>query len=92
MIQWPSMAQDAPEEYARMMAENRRREREERKLKAAQKREDNRLAAGYLETERTLKSARMRDAGLDLAVARLAARPDLVTALHAQSATAVAKH
>ena len=78
MIQWPTFAQDDPVGYARMMREERRKER-------ARKHEDERLAAGYRETEKTLKSGRVHDAGLDVAVARLAARPDLVAKLHASS-------
>jgi len=78
MIQWPTWAQDDPVGYARAMREQRQKER-------ARKREDERLAAGYKETEKTLKSGRVHDAGLDVAVARLAARPDLVEKLHASS-------
>jgi hypothetical protein len=76
MIQYPTFAQDDPVGYARMMREQRRKER-------AREREDARLAAGYRETEHTLKQSRVHDAGLDIAVARLAARPDLVEKLHA---------
>ena len=78
MIQWPTWAQDDPVGYQAAMREIRRKARERR-------REDQRLAAGYLATERTLKEARVRDAGLDVAVARLMARPELVAALHARS-------
>ena len=83
MIQWPTFAQDDPVGYARMM----RREREQRRARA---REDQRLAAGYLQTERTLERRVVRDAALELAVARLAKRPDLAAALHAKSAARVA--
>jgi hypothetical protein len=54
------------------------------------RREDRRLSAGYRETEETLRQDRVREVGLDLAVARLAARPDLVATLHQQAAKAVA--
>jgi hypothetical protein len=82
MIQWPTFAQDDPVGYARMI----RRQREEER---ARKREDQRLAAGYLQTERALKQRVLRDAALDLAVARLAQRPDLVEELHDQTKTFV---
>jgi hypothetical protein len=78
MIQWPTWAQDDPVGYQRAMREIRRKARE-------RLREDQRLAAGYLATERTLKEARVHDAGLDVAVARLIARPELVAALHARA-------
>jgi len=74
MIQYPNWAEDDPVGYAKAMREQRQQER-------ARKREDQRLAAGYLATERTLKQTRVRDAGLDVAVARLAARPELAAAL-----------
>ena len=67
-------------------AENREMRREERRLKRALAREDDRLAGNYLTIEKALKRSVMSDASLDLAVARLATRPDLVTALHAKSA------
>jgi hypothetical protein len=74
MIQWPTMVEDLA------------RERREGRIAArARKREDKRLEAGYLATERALKQSVVRDAGLDLAVARLEKRADLVAALHAQS-------
>jgi len=79
MIQYPNWAEDDPVGYARAMREQRDRER-------ARKREDQRLAAGYLATERVLKQTRVRDAGLDVAVARLAARPELAAALLNQTA------
>jgi hypothetical protein len=83
MIQYPNFAQDDPIGYARMI----RRQREEER---ARKREDQRLASGYLATERALKQRVLRDAALDLAVARLARRPDLVAQLHEQTKTLVA--
>jgi hypothetical protein len=83
MIQWPSWKQDDPVGYAKAMREQRERVR-------AREREDRRLAAGYLSTEKTLRDPRVRDAGLDVAVARLAARPDLVAALHAKAGKALA--
>jgi len=81
MIQWPTWAQDDPVGYQRAQREMRRKARERR-------REDQRLAAGYLATEHTLKEERVRDAGLDVAVARLSARPELVAALHSKSIAA----
>jgi hypothetical protein len=66
-------------------AEDMARARQERK------REDRRLYAGYRETEETLRQDRVRDAGLDLAVARLVARPDLIATLHERAAKPVAK-
>lgn len=83
MIQWPTFAQDDPVGYARML----RRQREEAR---ARRREDQRLASGYLQTERALEQRVLRDAALDLAVARLARRPDLVAQLHEQTKTLVA--
>jgi hypothetical protein len=79
MIQWPTMAEDLA-----------RQAREERIAARARKREDRRLEAGYRATERALKQKVVRDAGLDLAVARLAQRPDLVAALRAKSAKQIA--
>jgi hypothetical protein len=64
-----------------------RRQREEER---ARKREDQRLASGYLVTERALKRRVLRDAALDLAVARLAQRPDLIAQLHEETKTLVA--
>ena len=78
MIQYPNWAEDDPVGYARAMRQQREQER-------ARKREDQRLAAGYLATERVLKQTRVRDAGLDVAVARLAARPELAAALLKQA-------
>jgi len=79
MIQWPTWAQDDPVGYAKAMREQRARER-------AVAREDRRLAAGYYATEHTLKDKRVEEAGLDVAVARLATRPELAAALHARLA------
>ena len=73
MIQYPDFAEKDPVGYARMM-------RQQREFERARKREDQRLAAGYLATERVLEQTRVRDAGLDVAVARLAARPELAAA------------
>lgn len=58
--------------------EDMRRARQERR------KEDRRLARGYLETERALRMPRAAEAGLDLAVARLEARPDLAAAFLAR--------
>jgi hypothetical protein len=80
MIQWPTMAEDLAEER-----------RQARVAARARRREDDRLEAGYLATERALKQGVVRDAGLDLAVARLATRPDLVAALHAKTTQVGAK-
>lgn len=66
--------QPTEEDVAAMDAQYRR---EKRKLAREQKREDERLAEGYVTIERALKQSRIADAGLDLAVARLAQRPDL---------------
>jgi hypothetical protein len=79
MIQYPSWEQDDPVGYRNAVREQRRRER-------AREREDDRLSAGYRATERALKQRVVEDAGLDLAVARLSVRPDLVTALRARTA------
>jgi len=54
---------------------------EERKLKRKLAREDKRLNKNYVAVERALQEPRIADAGLDLAVARLAARPDLAAKL-----------
>jgi aromatic ring-cleaving dioxygenase len=67
-------------------------EREERlakwRWKRKLQREDDRLEKNYIAIEKALKRRVMADAGLDLAVARLAARPDLVAALAKSSPTA----
>ena len=73
MIQQPSA------EYMEQMEAEERREK--RKLARALKREDARLAKNYVAVERVLAQPVFTDAGLDVAVARLAARPDLVAAL-----------
>lgn len=78
MIQQPSRA-----DIEQMEAEMRR---EERRLARKLRREDNRLEANYIAIELALKQPVMVDASLDLAVARLAARPDLVSVLHARTA------
>lgn len=65
-------------------AEDMARVRQERR------REDRRLFSGYRVTEETLRQPRVRDAGLDLAVARLAARPELVATLHERAPKPVA--
>ena len=84
MIQYPNWQEDDPVGFAAFQSEQRRKARD-------RKREDARLSAGYLATERALKQKVMQDAGLDLAVARLAARPDLVAALRTSSPTRTAK-
>jgi hypothetical protein len=66
-------------------------EEDMRRARQGRKREDRRLFAGYRLTEQTLRQERVREAGLDLAVARLAARPELVPTLHDKVAKAVAK-
>jgi hypothetical protein len=73
MIQQPTEEQVEAEEWERKM--------EKRKLARAQRREDNRLESNYVTVEQTLKTPRVADAGLDVAVARLAKRPDLAAAL-----------
>lgn len=55
-----------------------------RKLKRQRAREDNRLEANYVAIHRMLEARVMSDASLDLAVARLAARPELAAQLHAR--------
>jgi len=65
-------------------AEDMARARQERR------REDRRLFSGYRVTEETLRQARVRDAGLDLAVARLAARPELIATLHERAPKPIA--
>ncbi len=76
MIQQPSEAdvEEMNAEYAR----------EQRRIKRWLKREDNRLAGVYKTVERTLETDRIADAGLDLATARLAERPELAQALLAK--------
>jgi hypothetical protein len=76
MIQQPS-----PEDVAQWEAQAARDKRREARALA---RADATLAAAYREVEHTLEQQVTADAGLDLAVARLAARPDLVAALHAR--------
>lgn len=61
-----------------------RERREKRKLARKLAREDQRLAQNYIAVERALKQPRIADAGLDLAVARLAAHPELAKKLLAQ--------
>jgi hypothetical protein len=78
MIQQPSQA-----DIEQMEAAERR---EQRRLARKLRREDNRLEANYIATELALKQRVMVDASLDLAVARVAARPDLVSVLHARTA------
>lgn len=78
MIQQPSAA-----DVEQMEAEQRR---EQRRLARKLRREDNRLEANYIATELALKQRVMENASLDLAVARIAARPDLVSVLHAKTA------
>ena len=55
--------------------------REARALKRKLDHEDKRLNRNYIAVERALEEPRIADAGLDVAVARLAARPDLAAAL-----------
>jgi hypothetical protein len=78
MIQQPTQA-----DIEQMEAQERR---EQRRLARKLRREDNRLEANYIAIEQALKQRVMADASLDLAVARLAARPDLVGVLHARTA------
>ncbi len=73
MIQQPSPEEVEAEEWERKM--------EQRKLARAQRRADNRLEEAYVTVEQTLKTKRIAEAGLDVAVARLAKRPDLAAAL-----------
>jgi hypothetical protein len=76
MIQQPSAA-----DVAEMEAEE-----QERAVALAKKlaREDRRLNRNYVTVERTLEEPRIADAGLDVAVARLVARPELAAALIAR--------
>lgn len=73
MIQAPTQADVEEMEW--------QQRKEERKLARALRREDDRLAANYLAVERALGQARIADAGLELAVARLAAHPELADRL-----------
>jgi hypothetical protein len=54
---------------------------EQRKLARKLARADKRLNGNYVAVERALEEPRIADAGLDVAVARLAARPDLAAKL-----------
>ncbi len=56
-------------------------EAEEQERLRAIRREDRRLAKNYIAVERALKEPRIADAGLDVAVARLVARPELAAQL-----------
>ena len=56
-------------------------EAEEQDRLRAIRREDRRLAKNYIAVERALKEPRIADAGLDVAVARLVARPELAAQL-----------
>jgi hypothetical protein len=76
MIQQPSAAD--------VEAEMRAERAEQRRIKRWLAREDNRLARIYKTVERTLETDRIAEAGLDLATARLAERPDLAAALLAK--------
>jgi hypothetical protein len=76
MIQQPTEA-----DVEEMEAQERR---EKRKLARKLKREDERLATNYIAVERALKQPRIADAGLDVAVARLAAHPELAKKLLGQ--------
>jgi hypothetical protein len=78
MIQQPSQA-----DIEMMEAQERA---EKRRLARKLRREDNRLEANYIVIESALKRPVMTDAGLDLAAARIATRPDLVRVLHARTA------
>lgn len=59
--------------------------REERALKRKIAREDRRLNKNYIAVARALHEPRIEDAGLDLAVARLMARPELAAQLLASA-------
>jgi hypothetical protein len=78
------MIQQPTEADIRMMEAQERREK--RELARRLRREDNRLEANYIAIELALKQPVMLTASLDLAAARVAARPDLVKALHARTA------
>ncbi len=73
----------APTE-ADMEAMEAQQRREARKLARKLAREDQRLAKNYIAVERALAQPRIADAGLDLAVARLAAHPELAKKLLGQ--------
>ena len=73
------MIQAPTEADVRMMEAQARRE--QRKVARALAREDQRLAKNYVAVERALQQPRIADAGLDLAVARLAAHPELAQKL-----------
>jgi hypothetical protein len=79
MIQQPTA-----DEVESEMEEQRRAERA--RIRAI-KREDKRLNKNYIAVEHALEEPRIADAGLDVAVARLAARPDLVAQLLASTTT-----
>lgn len=77
MIQQPSEADIEEMEW---------QARHEKRLLARKlAREDDRLEGNYIETERTLKRKLVASAGLDLAVARVLQRPDLLAQLRAGS-------
>lgn len=76
MIQAPTQADIEEMEW--------QQRREARKLKRKLAREDRRLATNYTAVERALAQPRIADAGIDLAVARLAAHPELAKKLLAQ--------
>lgn len=73
MIQAPTQADVEEMEWER--------HKEERKLARKLRREDDRLAANYLAVEKALGQPRIADAGLELAVARLEAHPELADRL-----------
>jgi hypothetical protein len=73
MIQQPTEA-----DVEEMEAEQRA---EARKLKRKLEHEDKRLNRNYIAVEHALEEPRIADAGLDVAVARLKARPDLAAAV-----------
>jgi hypothetical protein len=59
---------------------------EQRKKARTLRHEDDRLEGNYLVVEQTLRRRVISDAALDLAVARIQKRPELVAALHARTA------
>jgi hypothetical protein len=73
MIQQPSPEEVEAQEWEYKM--------QQRKLARAQRRADNKLEESYITVEQTLKTKRIAEAGLDVAVARLEKRPDLAAAL-----------
>jgi len=81
------MIQQPTDEEVRVMEAEIRRE--ERRIARMVRREDARLERNYIAIERVLKEPVLADAGLDLAVARLEKRPDLIAALHASVTKAV---